>query len=163
MKTEIALMMVLTTLGLGVTYFETNQTKKLVKDAAEPSNQLLELFDQQAERRNDHLKNLPSNDQYFNAFIIMEVFSHYSAAKMEKAIELTYDENVLSYKNAFEIMTEMSPLIKSLRNADKAEIIFEANDLISLRVNKGKKTFQLDIHFKEYSQKIEKMEYTRLD
>lgn len=160
MKTEIILMTVFATLAIGITRFETNQSSKNSLDLLMPQEVFLPMEnDSQLAIENGSVL---TNDQYFNALIIVEVLSNYNAEKMEKAIDLTYDENVLDYKNAFIIMNEMSDLIKALRNADSAEVIFEDQDIISLKVKKRKKNFQLDIHFKAYSEKIEKMEFVEM-
>lgn len=156
MKTEILLMMVFASLGIGITRFETNQGQNNSFDKRIP----VEITDQSSVPVNTSSE--LTNDQYFNTLIIIEVLSNYDAEKMEKAIELTYDENVLDYKNAFVIMSEMSALIKALRNADSAEVIFEDQDIVTLKVKKRKKNYQLDIHFKPYSEKIEKMEFIEM-
>ncbi len=103
------------------------------------------------------------SSQTKNTQIILGAFKNYSEEKLNQAIALTYDEDILQEKSSEEIINDMPLLINRLKNAEINKVISETPSKISLKLKKNDSTYILDIFFFENSQKIKKMGIARLN
>lgn len=93
--------------------------------------------------------------------MIAVAFVSNDRGKIQEAIASTYDPAILARRDAATIMRNMPMLIEQLSGGQYMNIMAVEDHIVSLRFEKGDRTYQLDIFFQP-SHKIEQMAFRQL-